>query len=167
MGKEAKMAESERWYVLTVRSGFAPFVAAELHRQGVQVFLPDIKAEPAAPGRISHPDLVFARLALKDQRSVVTLPGFLCIAGVPEPVPVGEEEISNLQAAAWIGLAMMAPTETPHPQPGRILDGPLEGLTGKFLNQNGTWHLTVHIAPLERTFVFALPETAVQVSRRV
>ena len=159
------MAKGEHWYVLRVQSGFGTFLVSELRKNGIPVFLTenhDSGALAPALGRVSPDTYVFARFSTQNQKVVVTLPGFVCIAGVPQPVAVPDANISDLQAAVGAGLDMTVLSNLRDVQRGRILDGPLNGRRGNLLQREGVWHFAVAVPPLDRTFAFSLPNCSVE-----
>lgn len=158
-------ANDRYWYVVLVRSGFAPVVAAELDSLGIPVFSPDTQtANGSTDSEMPALSSVFARFSLQDSQRVLVLPGVLCIAGVPEPVALDDKDIEDLHAAIWAGLPMKVLADVEDLHTGSVLSGPLRGRSGRFVEADGKWHLAVPVPPLEQTFVFAVPASSVNVA---
>src|SRR5688572_20840994 len=95
------MANPGCWYLLRVRLGFESFVASNLHKQRIQVFLPLYHHVATTDARIASPfpGHLFAKFK-SDERSVVEkTPGVLCVAGVPKPIPLDEAEMAIVRIA--------------------------------------------------------------------
>jgi len=161
------MAEPERWYVLRVRFGFETLVGSELRKHKINVFLPlRYRTEWMSReiGTMAFPGHIFARFSLDERHSVLMVPGVLCVAGAPEPVPIGEDQILNLQAAIRAGLPPRVFPFDREQHEGRVVEGPLCGRKGSFIEHNGEWHFAVRVAAIERTLAFPLPGLSVEIS---
>ncbi len=156
-----KAIDEKQWYVVLVRSGFAPIVAAELDTLGIPVLSADSSVSPPAEiGKIPT-STIFAQFALDRRRSVLILPGVLCIAGIPDPVAMIDRDIDALRAAICARLPMKVMETVENLHQGRMMNGPLSGRTAQFLESDGKWHLAVPVPPLDQTFAFAVPLSSV------
>jgi hypothetical protein len=163
--EEAKMAKGEHWYVLRIQAGFETLIVSELRKKNIPVFLAedhDVSVSVLPPVRISSDIFIFARFSLQNRQTLEILPGLVCIAGVPVPMPLPDQNVSDLQAAVGAGLDMKILMSSQDAQFGLIVNGPLGGRRGKLLKHGGRWLFAVEVPPLERTFGFALPDCSVQ-----
>jgi len=157
-------AEAGRWYILRVRLGFESLVASILKKQQIPVFFPpyhDATRNPDESGTWAFRGYVLARFSIIDCNSVEKIPGVLCVAGVPKPVPIGDLEIDALQTAIGAGLHLKVfPLLTDYHE-GRVSTGPLQDHTGSFFKHKSGWYFAIPIPAIERTFAFAMPELSV------
>jgi transcriptional antiterminator NusG len=132
-----------RWYVIHTRSRHEKRVSEQLQIRQVEVFLPLYRARRNWNGRKATVDLplfpgyVFVRIPLAERLSVLGLAG---VAGLVSfqgaPVPLPELEMERMRSC--LSLATAEPV--PYFRPGnrvRIVAGPLAGLEGVILRQNG------------------------------
>jgi hypothetical protein len=161
--EDAEMAKSEQWYALKVQAGFEPLIAQELRKRNIAVVL---IGYPTAQSQDRNPSdrFLFARLPAGSRREISTLPGFICLAGVPGATAVPDYVMSDLQTAVEADLELTVVPGNFESRSGRISGGPLDGRPGKFLHRQGCWHMVVPITALDRTFLFALPDCSVLIS---
>jgi hypothetical protein len=161
------MASGDHWYVLRVQSGMEAFVLTDLHNNNIPGFM-----VRTPPGSLSHcvedgsvsPACLFARFPLQKQQLLMTIPGLVCIAGVPKPAPVPEKHIAQLQAAVDVGLGVTVLDSSLAQQSGKILDGPLRGNADGLIKLDGTWRLAIPIPALGRTLLVDLTGCSVAVN---
>lgn len=132
-----------RWYVIHTRSRHEKRVSEQLQIKQVEVFLPLYRSRRNWNGRNAVLDLplfpgyVFVRIPLAERLSVLGLAG---VAGLVSfqgaPVPLPDVELERMRAC----LSVTSAEPVPYFQPGnrvRIVAGPLAGLEGVILRQNG------------------------------
>jgi hypothetical protein len=95
--KEATMA-NDHWYVLTVRSGFAPVVAHNLHRLNLETIVPD--SEPFTSRKTyvrksTSFDYVYCRFANKARVDVTSIPGVVDVIAVPPRTVVDSHHLTR------------------------------------------------------------------------
>jgi hypothetical protein len=157
------MAQEEHWYVLKLQPGFGPVVATRLRKIGIPVLLiEDQTSNPQNTSTTPSRTYVFAQLTPEHRQQVATLPGFICIAGVPEPLPVPDKQMLDLRAAVEAKLELVVTPGIYPLQSGTIRGGSLANRAAQLVNRDGVWHLAVPVAALDRTFLFALPGTPVE-----
>jgi Transcription termination factor nusG len=87
--KEAMMAK-EHWYVLKVRSGFAPIVAQKLRRLNLEAAIPRLNsnARQKKQRKNQSTEYVYCRFALKNRPAITDIAGVLDVLGAPHPTPI-------------------------------------------------------------------------------
>ena len=96
----------KHWYKLIARPGFANIVAGRLRELDLEVFVPEQNfvgpQQPHTRQRQSALD-VYCRFLLDERRlPVMSIPGVLDIAGIPEPTSF-DEKFSVLQTKVRLG----------------------------------------------------------------
>jgi transcription termination/antitermination protein NusG len=140
-----------RWYVVHTRSRHEKRVSEQLELKQVEVFLPLYRSQRDWNGRKAMVDLplfpgyVFVRIALAERLSVLSLGG---VAGLVSfqgaPVPLDDGELERMRGC----LSWKQAEPVPYLQPGnrvRIVAGPLAGLEGVILRQNGQTRFVLSI----------------------
>lgn len=151
----AKVADIEhyrpRWFVIHTRSRHEKKVREQLELKRLEAFLPLYPSKRNWNGRHAMVDLplfpgyIFVRIPLVERLSVLNIAGvagLISFRGAPVPLPDGEMERMR-DCLSW------APAEpVPYFQPGnrvRIVAGPLAGLEGVILRQNGQTRFVLSI----------------------
>jgi transcription antitermination factor NusG len=154
-----------RWYAIYVTARHEKVVTVQLVRRSVEAFLPlyrtvhywkDRRAQLELP---LFPSYLFVRIAAAERLRVLQVPGVVHIVTFQgEPVAVPDEEIESLRAA----LRLRQAGPWPYPAVGRrirITAGPLQGLEGVVVRQNGQTRIIVSIDFIQRsTWVELRPE---------
>jgi transcription termination factor NusG len=84
------------WYILKVRSGFAPVVAQKLRRLNLQTIIANPKSirhrqtrfRKTYPQKLTLIDYVYCRFASKRHLDVMGIPGVVDVVGAPAPLDV-------------------------------------------------------------------------------
>ena len=149
-----------QWYAGCTAARHEKRVAEQLQSRGVQYFLPlyeTIHRWQNGRHRVQlplFPGYVFVRLALRDRRQVLEIPGFARLVGFSStPTPLPDSDIEAMQRALEPGLHA-------HPHPyltvGRkveIVRGPLQGITGVLLRRHGICRVVLSVELILRSMV--------------
>jgi transcriptional antiterminator NusG len=132
-----------RWYVIHTRSRHEKRVSDQLQIKQIEGFLPLYRSRRNWNGRNAVIDLplfpgyLFVHISLAERLSVLNLAG---VAGLVSfqgaPVPLPDLEMERMRTC----LSMTQAEPVPYFKPGnrvRIVAGPLAGLEGVILRQNG------------------------------
>ncbi len=144
--------KSSCWFALRTRSRHEKHVRDQLHKDGVEQFLPTVLRQREWRDREKKvefplfPGYCFANFFWKDRLQVLKIPGVVQIVGTkgaPESVPI--EEIEGLQRLIASGL-----TYDPYPflQEGmgvEVIRGPLAGLRGTMIRRSDRSCLVIGI----------------------
>ncbi len=152
------MIQSERWYVLHVRSRAELAVARQIDQKGYEPFVPlwrslrhwaDRTRELELP---LFPSYVFCRVTSESAGRVVTTPGVIRIVGAGGvPIPVEDSEIEALRRVAHT-QARVEPW--PHVSLGERVElraGPLRGVQGVLTKLTNGRRLIVTVSLLQRS----------------
>ena len=146
-----------QWFVAHTRSRHEKRVHEQLQLKQVENFLPLYRSQRNWNGRNATVDLplfpgyIFVRLPLVERLSVLTLggvAGFVSVGGTPVPLPDGDLE----RLREWLSWAEAEPVA--YFQPGnrvRITAGPLAGIEGVILRQNGQTRFVLSIDLIMRS----------------
>ncbi|MBU2548288.1 MAG: hypothetical protein KKB20_07765 [Proteobacteria bacterium] len=135
------------WYAIHTKSNFEILVQRQLAGKDYQAFLPMIKVNRPKRNRysITHTSMfpgylfVNAILTPNDHLEIVKCRGVVRLVGIKgTPYPVNPDEINNLMILDGKDVVV-----APHRRLQRgdrvvIVEGPLEGLKGIYLNRKGT-----------------------------
>jgi transcriptional antiterminator RfaH len=149
---------TREWYAVQVEnSRVLDPVLASLREKGYEAFTPFrtvslkgrrgkvVSRAPVFPGYI------FTRLDIRFRMPVLTTPGVRCLVGYGRcPVPLNPDEILAIRRAARTEL----PVEE-HPYPGegqvvRLVQGPLTGITGILVGNEGESRVVLRVTLLQR-----------------
>ena len=148
------------WYAGCTASRHEKRVAEQLRQRGVQYFLPlyeTIHRWQNGRHRVQlplFPGYLFVRLALRDRRQVLEIPGFARLVGFSStPTPLRDAEIEAMQRGLELGMHAQ-----PHPYltAGRrveIVSGPLQGMTGVLLRRHGLCRVVLSVELIQRSLV--------------
>jgi transcription antitermination factor NusG len=147
-----------RWYVAYTKARHEKKVAAHLEMKRVEVFLPSYETTHFWNGRraVLHlplfPGYVFVRTALQDRLQVLEAPGLIqLVASRGMPIPLPDDEVEQLRACLSLGLN---PEPVPYLHAGdvvRIIDGPLQGWTGRVLRHDGETRFVISVDLIMRS----------------
>jgi hypothetical protein len=90
---------NEHWYILKVRSGFAPIVVQKLRKLNFEATPSDPKSMDVR--KHSSADYVYCRFALENRMTVICIPGVLDILGAPEPTAINAPLASHTRRSAF------------------------------------------------------------------
>jgi hypothetical protein len=118
------------WKALLVRDGFERVVAAYLHRQGIEHYLPLLESAPRTSGQsLAFSGYVFCKPDVPD--ALWKIPGVRSILqGAREIERVFERDLTDLGRILVAGLPVQQWPFTPQGPAVTIQDGPLGGITG-------------------------------------
>ncbi len=143
-GASAEGSES-RWYALWTRSRHERVVTNELHRKGIEAFLPTVARVSRWKDRQKRmdwplfPSYCFAQFPLVRRTTVLTCQGVLSIVSVAgQPAPVSDDEVNSIR----LFVANAVPYDPcPLLSEGdlvRVTSGPLRGVVGRLLRKHGS-----------------------------
>jgi transcription termination/antitermination protein NusG len=139
------------WYAIRTRSKQEKLVRDRLARIGFEQLLPlsrrlsqwsDRKMWIRAPIFSGY---CFARFALPDQLTVLTLPGVVRIVGCNGPEAVAAEEIISLQKLDASGLDYEPHRYCEEGTLVEVIEGPLAGVRGILIRKSGHDHVIVQV----------------------
>ena len=151
-------SNAEKWFAVRVRSRAEKTVATIAHQRGLTELLPIYECRRRWSDRVKvvelplFPGYVFCRLDPTDRLPLLTIPGVLHIVGGGRvPIPVDDDEISAIRAAATSGL----PAE-PWPcvkigERLRLDSGPLAGVEGLLVDIRKSYRLILSVTLLNRS----------------
>ena len=164
----SSQSSEPRWYAVYTRSRHEHSVAMQLDARGVEFFLPECKVTRHWHDRTVRtnlplfPSYVFVRIAFRECRRVLLVPGIVHVVGIKgQPTPLPIEEIETLRR----GLSSL-PAE-PHPflNEGtrvRIISGPLTGAQGIVLRRKQPYRLVLSIDLIQSSICVELEGDAVE-----
>ena len=132
------------WYAGYTASRHEKRVAEHFAQRGVEHFLPLYEAIHGwnnGRHRVQlplFPGYIFVRIALRDRRRVIEVPGFVRLIGFSGlPVPLPESEIVAMREALAMGIAAQ-----PHPyltagSRVEVVRGPFHGMRGILVRRRG------------------------------
>ncbi len=143
------------WFALQVRPRSERVVAVMLESKGYQQLLPTYRPRQHKPVNVSEsplfPGYVFCRFDPQIRGLIVTTPGVVRIVGFGKtPVCLAESEVDAIRRICSSGV----PAE-PHPyvrigDTVRVIQGPLQGVTGKVVDDGRATRLLVSVTLLQR-----------------
>ena len=151
-------ANRQPWFALQTRSRHESVVATQLQGKGFETFLPLYKARRRWSDRVKEielplfPGYLFCRFDSRERLPILTVSGVVQIVGVGKrPMPIDEEEVSNIQTAVQSDLPRQAWPFLQVGQRARVECGPLCGLEGILLNVKGHHRLVLSVTLLQRS----------------
>ena len=156
------MAGRKHWHVLKVRPTFEEVAARELRSRQFEVLLPENPQKSGRNGSTHNflfPGHLLCRLDLADRQSVLSVPGVLCIVGVPRPMPMDDGDVRAIQTTALIPLPRKVVQRQTRPaRRVRVLSGPLRGTRGEVFELDGRIQFGIDIQPIGKTLAFDAEE---------
>ncbi len=146
------------WYAAYTFANHEKGVVQQLERRSVECFLPLYESVRRWKDRRVRlqlplfPGYVFVRLALCDRLQVLEVPSVVRLVGFdrrPTPLPV--EEIETIRTCRARGRLMAPHSYVRRGQHVRVLNGPLEGLTGIVLRQKNRTRFVISLELLMRS----------------
>jgi transcription antitermination factor NusG len=161
------------WFALNTKLRHEDFVARQVSAKGYEVFLPVYKARRRWSDRVKElelplfPGYLFSRFDPTHRLPILTTPRVIQIVGVGKtPLPVDENEIVALQAAAHSGLAREPWPFVQIGQRVRVEHGPLCGVEGTLLNVKGAHRLVLSVTLLQRSVALEIDGASVTPCRK-
>lgn len=151
------------WYAVYTRARHEKSVTHQLQGKSIETFLPLYKKRKRWNNGLTvqtemplFPGYLFTRIPLKSQLDVLRVPGVVDLVkrgGLP--VPVGEQEIRELQ------VALEALYTEPYPfvtagQSVRIVSGPLAGAEGFLVERRNGCKVAICSNVIQRSFAVEL-----------
>ena len=148
----------KRWFALRVKSRSEKVVAMMASNKGLEEFLPVYQCRRRWSDRLKEvefplfPGYVFCRLDPQYRLPLLTIPGVLHFVGIGKtPVPLEDAEIAAIQAAVRSGLSTEPWPFLEAGQRVRLLEGPLTGVEGIFVETSKQDRLIVSVTLLKRS----------------
>jgi len=113
--------------------------------------------------KLLFPGYLFSRFQVKDQRTILLIPGVVDLLGIPVATPCDEEEFSALQKAVRSRLPMTILPFVRRIKRFRVIRGPLRDLAGFTLSRQGKRYFAISIGAIRRTLAFNLKDCPVQI----
>lgn len=149
-----------QWYAAYTRARHEKAISVQLTQMGVEQFLPlyesvhqwkDRKVRVQLP---LFPSYIFVYLPLRDELSVLQIPGIVRLVSFNgHPVVLPEFEILALRKGLSSGLSVK-----PHPYLNlavgrfvKVKSGPLSGLTGRLIRRKGDCRIVISIESIMRS----------------
>jgi transcription antitermination factor NusG len=109
------------------------------------------------------PNYVFSRFSWRQHASLFRVPGIRSVVSFGDtPAAISDEEIAALRLMLNSGVLLKP---WPYLKPGqkvRIERGPLQGLDGVLVKDNGDWHIVVSVELLQRSVAAVVDRDAVR-----
>jgi transcription antitermination factor NusG len=150
--------QSPQWYACYTRARHEKKVARVLGERGVEHYLPLLECERQWADRRKlvelplFPSYLFARVALDDIASVLSVPGVVgVVRNLGQPIAVCEADLQNVRrfVAALASTPDAAPEPMPLPAEGaavRVISGPFAGVAGVVLEHRGRARVLVGLS---------------------
>ncbi|MEE4178177.1 MAG: UpxY family transcription antiterminator [Bacteroides sp.] len=167
-----------KWYAIYTRSRYEKRVEKLLREEGVEVYLPLMRAFRRWSDRMKRVEVplfnsyLFVRSDPSDQRhyyNILQTPGvvrFITFEGKPVPVP--DHQVEALQRLSAEGYDLQ-PADTPLTPgtPVEIKQGPLKGIRGEVLSTGGNKFLIIRLDVLDKNIRVSLPSGLVESTKDV
>ncbi len=157
------------WYALAVRPRHEKRISVHLRVRGYEEYLPLFTSRRRWTDRIKEieiplfPGYLFCRFDPSRRLPILTIPGVLCIISAGRmPLAVDEEELKAVQDVVRSGLPLERWQYLQAGQEIRIVDGPLQGVTGFLLQIRNHSRLVVSISLLQRSVAVEVESTWVE-----
>jgi len=153
------MKLTKQWYALLTRSRFENVVHDKIVQKSIHVFLPKIKVKSQRKDRnkMIHvplfPGYVFVNIspAPQEQLMVLKTMGAVRLLGYKEgPVAIPDDHIESLKIITGSGLDIITGSGTclAKGDPVLVVNGPMTGATGEFLQYKGKGRVIIKIEAL-------------------
>jgi transcription antitermination factor NusG len=146
------------WYALHVRSNHEKAVSHYLKSLGVTEFFPFFEKPSKRGNGLSpvqlplFPGYVFAHFDWRSGPRMYGIPGVVRVLGIgTDPTPVDANEIETIQKIVSSPLSRLPWPYLSAGQRVLLIDGPLRGLEGVFLQENKRARLIVSVSLLHRS----------------
>jgi transcription antitermination factor NusG len=169
------MVETLRWYALSVRHQHEKAAEQALRFKGWETFSPMYRLRRVWSDRLKDLEFplfagyVFCRFSGRHKGQVLNTPGVVSIVGFGGvPAPVEDQEIEGLRAATGSGLPLRPWPVLRAGERVRVQRGPLRGMEGTLVRDDGSLRLVVGVELLQRSICVELsPDMVAAVGRRV
>jgi hypothetical protein len=163
------MPGRQQWYILSVRPTFESLVTRELRKREFEAFLLENNsrlAHKANAYELLLPEVVVCRFDLTEKDKVLSVPGVLCILGIPEPFPEDDGKIAALRAAISSDAARQVIRPQKEAVRVRVMTGPLRGAVGDLFAIDGRKQLGIRLQLLDQILAFDIQGSSVRTIRR-
>jgi transcription antitermination factor NusG len=158
---ELRMVDGPRleyWYALRVKNRFESSVSTHLRSLGVEEFLPTYEISRVRRGkRISEqlplfPGYLFIHMEWRGGPRLYRVPGVLEVVGSGgTPLPVADEEMDVIRRVTNPKLEVSPWPDCKTGDLISLIDGPLRGLQGNYVRQDGHNRIVVSVPMLQRS----------------
>lgn len=150
----------KEWFALLTRSRFENVVTEMIQKKSISVFLPKIKVKSKRKDRHKmidvplFPGYTFVNISKdpREQLSVLKTVGAVRLLGAAQgPIPIPENHIESLKIVTGSGSEIITGFLGPNFQKGdpvMIVNGPMAGAKGEFLNYKGEDRVIIRIEAL-------------------
>lgn len=153
------MTFTKQWYALLTRSRFENVVHDNISKKSITAFLPKIKVKSSRKDRHKminvplFPGYVFVNIppTADDQLKVLKTVGAVRILGFKTgPVPIPADHIESLKIVTGAGMEIISGSSTglTRGTPVLVVNGPMSGATGEFIQYKGRGRVIIRIEAL-------------------
>ena len=153
------MKLTQQWYALLTRSRFENVVHDKIMQKSIQVFLPKIKVKSLRKDRTKmiqvplFPGYVFVNIspATQEQLRVLKTVGAVRLLGYKDgPVPIPDTHIDSLKIITGSDMDIITGSGAglAKGDPVIVVNGPMTGATGEFLQYKGKGRVIIKIEAL-------------------
>lgn len=150
--------ETLGWYALQTAPRKEKLVSSVLSEKGYECFLPLYSRRSVWSDRIKvtslplFPGYVFSRFDVQVRLPILMTPGVNTVVGNGKiPTPVSEDDLNAVRAVLRNRLPVEPCDSLEEGDPVRVIKGPLEGLTGSFVQYRGCYRLILSISLINRS----------------
>ena len=146
------------WYAAYTCANHEKRVLRQLERKSVESFLPLYESVRRWKDRRMRlqlplfPGYIFVRFALRDRLKVLEIPSVVRLVGFDgRPTPLPAEEIETIRTCIDRRQLLVPNRHVQRGQRVRLLNGPLEGLTGVIVRQKNRTRFVISLELLMRS----------------
>lgn len=110
------------------------------------------------------PGYIFVRVALKERRRILDVPGFVRLVGFGgSPTPLTNEDISAVQKACHCACRRVEPCAYLFAGARvRIIDGPFQGMEGAVVRRKGNLRVVVSLELIKSSFMVEVDQAEIR-----
>jgi transcription antitermination factor NusG len=164
-----KCEPEKRWYALYTRSRFEKKIDDDLHRRGIESFLPlieEIHVWSDRKKRVREPlfkGYTFVKTDLRDKSSIVQTDGVVRFVGVRNlPSPIPEEQINWIRILADSPDAIHREEYMSVGEVVRIVAGPFRGIEGFITKVKDSTRVVVSLPSIAQSVSVEVPPEFVE-----
>jgi transcription antitermination factor NusG len=150
--------ETLRWYALQTAPRKEKLISSVLSEKGYECFLPLYSRRTVWSDRIKvtslplFPGYVFSRFDVQARLPILMTPGVNSVVGNGKiPAAVSENDLNAVRAVLRNKLPVEPCDSLEEGDLVRVIRGPLEGLTGSFVQYRGSYRLILSISLINRS----------------
>ena len=155
------MSREKNWFALLTRSNYENIVYEGIRQKKIEAFLPKIKTKSRRRDRHImlekpiFPGYVFVKTSIypPDHLSILKTVGAVRILGNTKgPVPVASGQIESLRilTSTDVDVITGSSARLEKGDPVMILEGPMAGLRGEFVQYKGKSRVVIHVDALRQ-----------------